>query len=428
MNQNLQAYHLITALLNAWEAEGYALGVDSQLLLRELLQKLPDEIELKDLKTKLTPVLANTREEQVLFYELFDKKLLETEAFFKENPLSATSNPNESSPSVWQRLWKEWRSELAVGLAILGMIWLLKNVFTATPNIPKEDIYIPVYVNLLDKNEQHICIDSSNFIEGVIRNIQKITVSDSTFFYSVKSIDKITPDSVIKNVELRTFLQDGKACIYFKGLAVGQDTVRYKICLSNKDSCSAANYVFIVTQPQTTEKRAANNEHLEYKNYDHSPDISNLIPTDKMRFGWQFSYWDWAKTFIWLFFIAIILILTKLFKKKHELVLKDLKGNTKAPYAWSIQVEGAEKVALNDAFYSASNQLRRRSDSEFQRLNMNKTVLATIRQGGRINFQYRYQTQANEYLILIDRQSAANHRAQVFNLLYKAFSENEVLD
>ncbi len=136
MNQNPQAYHLITALLNAWAAEGYVLGVDSQLLLRELLQKLPSDIELKDLKTKLAPVLANTREEQELFYELFDKKLLETELFFKENLETSTPIPIEPTPSVWN--WKKWLfyALLTILLTVLGVFIYNKYFFKKPPPPP----------------------------------------------------------------------------------------------------------------------------------------------------------------------------------------------------------------------------------------------------------------------------------------------------
>ena len=82
----------------------------------------------------------------------------------------------------------------------------------------------------------------------------------------------------------------------------------------------------------------------------------NATPTEKMRFGINYADWAWWKTFVLLAFIGAILWLTWWLNKRKLLILKELKGNTNAPYAWSIHVEGADKVALNDAFYTASNQ------------------------------------------------------------------------
>ncbi len=427
MHHNPQVYRIITNLLTAWEKEGYALGIETQLQLRELTQKLPEDIEIKNLKTLLAPLFTNNRDEQELFYEIFDKSLKENEQFFTESATEPLPKTLIAPPSVGRRLWQEWRDEIVVGLAILAAIWLLKNVLTPKPNPPKEDVFIPVMVNLQVKEEHRMCIDSTNFIEDAIRYVQKITISDTNFFYSVKSIDKITPDSAIKHIQLRTYLQDGKACIYYKGISEGQDTVRYRICLNNKDSCTVANYVFNSYSPSKGRENPLLVDTLSFKEYNHNPDIATLIPTETWRWGWKYGNWDWTKIFIFLGLIVVVLALGKWLNRRKQLIFKDLKGNDKAPYAWTIKIDGANKIGLNDVFYSASNQLRRRSDNEFMRFDVPRTVKATIKQAGRVSFQYRQLTQSNEYLLLIDMPSAANHQAQLFNFLSKALIDNEVL-
>ena len=42
-------------------------------------------------------------------------------------------------------------------------------------------------------------------------------------------------------------------------------------------------------------------------------------------------------------------------------------------------------------------------------------------------FMYEQQTRPPEYLLLIDRQSGRNHRAQLFDFMFKKFKANEVL-
>ena len=53
MQHHPQAYRLIANLLAAWEKEGFAVGVETQLQLRELTQKLPNDIHIPNLKTLL---------------------------------------------------------------------------------------------------------------------------------------------------------------------------------------------------------------------------------------------------------------------------------------------------------------------------------------------------------------------------------------
>ena len=434
MQYNPQVFRLIANLLAAWEKEGFAVGIETQLQLRELTQKLPDDINVQNLKTLLAPLFANTRDEQELFYELFDKNLKENEQFFTETAHLTLSKTPATDPSVsssfvrtWQKIRKNWRITILVGIAILAAIWLLKNVLIPKPPPPKEDVYINVMVNLKEKEEQRMCIDSTNFIEENFNYTQNITTTDTNFFYSVKSLDKITPDLQIKHIQLKTYLKDGKACIYYKGISNGQDSVRYRVCLNNKNSCSFVNYVFNVYTPSPSNQTPIPTETLAFKDYKHTPNISSLIPTEKMRFGSQFAYWNWTKTFIFLGILIAILALGKWLNRRKQLIFKDLRGNDKAPYAWTVKIDGADKIGLNDVFYTASNQLRRRSDNEISRFDVPRTVTATIKQAGRVNFQYRQLTQSNEYLLLIDMPSAANHQAQLFNFLNKALTDNEVL-
>lgn len=430
MHHNSQVYRLIADLLAAWEKEGFTLGIETHLQLRELTQKLPEDTDIKQLKTILAPLFVNTRDEQESFYEVFDTISASNSHFFTETTSPSVSGQNINSATtlktLWHRFWEEWRDEFLVGLAILAAIWLLKNVLTPKPQVPQSDVYIPILVNL-DQKEQRMCIDSTNFVEDAVRFVQKMTISDSNFFYSVRSIDKITPDSSIKHVQLRTFLQEGKACIFYKGIAAGQDTIHYKICLSSQDSCTIAHYIFNVVDDNDKGRLPSPTLTLESKPFNHAPDISTLLPTETWRLGWKYGYWDWLKTFIFLALIVLILALGKWLNRRKQLIFKDLKGNSKAPYSWGIQFDNGDKIIFNDIFYSVSNQLRKRSENEIIRFDVPKTVNATIKQGGRVSFQYRKQTQSNEYLLLIDMPSAANHQAQLFNFLSTALAENEVL-
>ncbi|MFK7947181.1 MAG: SUMF1/EgtB/PvdO family nonheme iron enzyme [Saprospiraceae bacterium] len=108
-------------------------------------------------------------------------------------------------------------------------------------------------------------------------------------------------------------------------------------------------------------------------------------------------------------------------------IVAELDNAKKPPFVWNIQVPDDHKIIYNEQFYSALNQMRQRTEDQFYRLNITETVKATIKSGGQINFQYTQQTRPPEYLMLIDRRSAANHRAAMFNMLFDAFRNNDVL-
>ncbi len=108
-------------------------------------------------------------------------------------------------------------------------------------------------------------------------------------------------------------------------------------------------------------------------------------------------------------------------------IIAELDTSKKPPFIWNIEIPDTPKVIYNENFYSALNQLRQRTEDQFYRLNVQETVKATIASGGQIAFQYTQQTKQPEYLMLIDRRSAANHRAAMFNMLCEAFRSNDVL-
>ena len=80
-----------------------------------------------------------------------------------------------------------------------------------------------------------------------------------------------------------------------------------------------------------------------------------------------------------------------------------------------------------ESFGLTLNALRRRTDDDARILDMPQTVRATIRRGGMVQFQFRQLTRPPEYLLLIDRQNALDHRARLYDDLYRTLLQNEVL-
>ena len=137
MQHNPQAFRLIANLLAAWEKEGFAVGVETQLQLRELTQKLPNDVNIQNLKTLLAPLFANSRDEQELFYELFDKNLKENEQFFTETAHYTPPLTPVAPPSVQTRF--KWLFGI-LGLVLLAILayFFYKNSFKKPPIVEKE--------------------------------------------------------------------------------------------------------------------------------------------------------------------------------------------------------------------------------------------------------------------------------------------------
>ena len=70
-----ERHQLLGMLLTAWEAEGYVLGTDKYLAIQEVVDMLPEEMELEEMKTYLGPLLVNDPQKQKDFYQIFDQVL-----------------------------------------------------------------------------------------------------------------------------------------------------------------------------------------------------------------------------------------------------------------------------------------------------------------------------------------------------------------
>ena len=141
---------------------------------------------------------------------------------------------------------------------------------------------------------------------------------------------------------------------------------------------------------------------------------------------WLSNNWAWLRWLLALAWITILGGLVRYFAWKRRKIVAKHDTKEKPPYIWNIHIEGIEPVDMGNNLDRVTQQLRNRAQSETQRLDMVETVNATIQQGGLPTFKYKKQTRPTDYLLLIDRQSVRNHRAQLFDSLYAVFKAQEV--
>jgi hypothetical protein len=111
---------------------------------------------------------------------------------------------------------------------------------------------------------------------------------------------------------------------------------------------------------------------------------------------------------------------------RRRLVLQKQRGK-RPPYAWPLEIElQAAQVYDSERFHNAARLMRRRQVDEFNRLDVEQTVAATIAARGYPTFRYRPYSKAPEYLVLVDRASFRDHQAQLFDHLIKALQKESI--
>ena len=141
---------------------------------------------------------------------------------------------------------------------------------------------------------------------------------------------------------------------------------------------------------------------------------------------WLSNNWAWLRWLLALAWVAILGGLGRYWAWKRRKIVAKHDTKDKPPYMWNIHIEGIEPVDMGNNLDRVTQQLRNRAQSDTQRLDMVQTVNATIQQGGLPTFKYKRATRPTDYLLLIDRQSVRNHRAQLFDSLYAVFKAQEV--
>ncbi len=408
----------MSVLIAAWEIadSSHRLGTDVHLRLRDFVNQLSDDTEPSQLKTLITPLLAHDKEQQIIFYEIFEKTL---EEFLKQNPEENNFQNNSEKKTSENNFFKKnflWITALVLILLFffIGKEIREKYLSKIKPSPPPIENPIivseTIFVNMLDPKEQSFCFDSLE---------KKILV---------KRIQRLDEKKFI-HARLRMPHRDekeGKICLYYTPISKGEDTTAFKFTLKN-DSSYTRTYYFQTDTFYINQFAKQNTDTIAYKAFQHNPDISSLEPQETWHFGRNYARMNTWKWLTLLISGILIFGATYWYRRRKEKLILNHVPNDKAPYIWSLTFPNVQGLIFNENFYKTISELRRRSDSEVQRMDMARTIKATIKNAGFVKLQYRPQTRPNEYLLLIDSHTPQNHRAQLFNLLYHAFDASEVL-
>lgn len=160
----------------------------------------------------------------------------------------------------------------------------------------------------------------------------------------------------------------------------------------------------------------------------HPRDLNQLGPPQPTAWQQFLLNYEWPLKAILVLLSGLLLWwLARRIERNRRRLIAEYQPNTKPPYAWNITLGTEPEVAFGEDFYALLLQLRRREGDEHWRLDMPRTIRATVEKGGLPQFRYAQQTRPAEYLLLIDRQNGRDHQARLFDLLYRTFRSQEVL-
>ncbi|MGB0932380.1 MAG: hypothetical protein ACPGVB_16480, partial [Chitinophagales bacterium] len=115
--------------------------------------------------------------------------------------------------------------------------------------------------------------------------------------------------------------------------------------------------------------------------------------------------------------------------KEEEGFYLELNTNLKPPKYWNIEVPKSElKFYRSSVFKQVSQQLQKRQKVPTSKIDVPKTLTATIEAAGYPSFHYLQQSELPEYLMLLpqDKTTTKDQKLQLFDSWYEALKEQEV--
>jgi formylglycine-generating enzyme required for sulfatase activity len=413
-------HQLATKILASWESSVRRFAPDEHLRWQRLLNILPDDLSPAQLRDALAPIAAKNEKEQVRFGQIFEEVLLEVETFLAEvpesdsggfeNPLETAPEKKPTHPGFWEK-YGIWLIPISI-LAIVGFAML------AYQQELKQREGLPISLNIRDtvaaNSEKRICPNPAELAQyGKIQN--------AFFYWAQDSLESSGGNYTV----------DQSACVTFRanGFA-GADQVRY--LLLTEKGAFWVNLDLVITA--TDSLAIVKNQTIVYRfgtlplPFDHDNQVRALqfVPS---------SFLDEVLNPLgsWLGIVSLLALISIIgtalawrFRKRPELVAARNKSFT-PPYVWNINLKNLAPPDPGDAFGLTLNALRRRTDAATLRMDIPATVRATIKKGGIATIQYKQQTRPPEYLLLIDRQQIQDHRARLYDDLYRILQQNEVL-
>lgn len=404
---------LLAELTRALKEEGYSMGVGQHLKMQELLRKLPDEIEPERLKTLLAPVFATAPQEQTRFYQIFDK------ALNRVVEIQKAQNEPEEELSEEAQAELNWRwvliSLLGVVAVVIGYIlWQVEDI-ELTSEFKREQLS-------LFRNDTVLLDEQfSTRTESLLRftfNDGEMYRSDSVWgSYQIDTLNRI---QIITNDTIGEAVDSLIIKAIYPSVV---DSIHLILSITNPEEQKKTT-----NEPEITEEKP---QKIAARLKTKPIPFPHVLPRPDYEAEQKKIFWEKYKWYIrsfLIFLMAAILAAYSIWKdrKQGKDIAEIQEAHQGPPYIWEVNLEEPEEMAIGFQARNLSSRLRRRQREDYHKIDISATIKATARKAGLIDLQYSQPSRPSEYVFLIDRHAVQDHRALLFDDLYRVFSEEEV--
>jgi len=388
------------------EAEGFTFGTEQYLQWQKMLERLPVDKSLAELKTLLVPLVAANEEEQALAYQIYDECQAEVAA------INAAETSAAKTATNWMRRILPWL------LLLLG-IYAIYRYFAPSQAAKKEltEFIDTSYLQLRPNETKAVCIKQNKL--GARPKMAQSKVTNPSEL-----------DSHLGRYDL-----DGICLEYTAKDTVGTDTFRVQLTDINGGVWQTEYIVTVRSVPLDTivrqvlqkKVRPVTTPLFSTKDLPFPNDIRDLAipPLTALEKFYQENAKLIKILLITLFTALLVKILLARDEKRKKLIAQPQESAQVAPI-FGLPKALLETIRSGEVFYRLLNKFRQRTPDDFERLHIPKTISHTIKNAGMVNFQYERPSRPAEYLLLIDAPPANSHLAQLFDLIHEYFRANEV--
>jgi len=418
MTNTSRTYELLAAFLYALEAEGYRMGTGTHLQLQELVQRLPEDLSDETLRDSIIPLLATNEQEQQLFRTLFRRAQNQVKS---KHQLYHPPPVRQTTRSIWQILFFAVLALILVLIAFLGRSVLDPELDPVNQHLTLEPGEVSDAIapdsSALDGLSAPVVFQLPQKKEAVLPRFLQFELVDEG-----ARVQFTAPDTAITDTLELVLRGDGRRYRTIYLIA----TVEATLETGEQVPEVQARIDTPVISPDPLEPVAPV---FRPRELPYASDIRSLEYTPPGGFS---SFL--ARNIGWLRWVLIFLgaqlvvLWAKWREERRRKLVTTPEERTNPPYVWNIELPDlAGAIALGDGIQRVLTRLRRRAYDDRKKLDMPATIRATVRRGGMADFQYQPLTRPPEYLLLIDRQSGRSHRAALFDYLFDAFREQDVL-
>lgn len=400
----MNVYDPIVDFLRALEHEGFEISIDAYLKTTMILKKLPPGSSREAICDYLCPLIVKNRAEQESFREAFAKHawLLGLE--------------EQAPPAVISPVLKAEKKESIQKDVPIPPRWPYLSIgilFALLLGYGGYQLYL-----YLNPPAVQGCMDirADNYNPQAVVDCKCCQYSDEA---QINQGVIGCRDTTAVNYKAEATI-DCEGCCQYEGCR-DPKAINYnpKASIDCADCCE---YASIPTLTTLAQRDSISYQPFFVQKTVKKPELQSTTATFRAWIAEYKKPLNWA-----LYGVLLALSVSNFFwrRARRKYIARKERGDD-PPYRLPIKIQRDRPILVKQNFYLALNRLRGRENSPRNRLNVLRTIDATVRKGGQINFQYDALTQPVEYVILIDKNTEQNHQSQLFEYMYRRFLQHEV--